>query len=220
MENNSNIIYDSIIELGGFAEEPKDVSDAWTEEEMQRDFECFNFCLAENYVSAMYNENFEELGYMDGSLILTISRWINYKESLGNENLAKEISEGTLLTKNNRTFIETIVANKIYDYAYSYILIGVYHPSLIHLLMEGYANGLEYYCPISGVSQERFNEINSDLYDEIEKNYQASDDKIAYLNMIKKGIGAIRFDSGLKQKPIPKSLSWGQTLKNMNKGKE
>ena len=213
--------YDSILrstrELGGFAEDPEDVSDACDEEEMQREFENFNYCLAEDYALSMRNEDFAVLGDISPYLIGNICKWINYKEELGNANLEKGISDGTLITKNNRTFIDAIVANKRYDYAYAYTERGVYQPALIHLLMEGYAEGKEdtkYPCRIYEADQEKFDKINDGLYLEIEKNYQNAEDKSAYLQTIREGIKAIRFEDGLKQKPLNKSLPWVQALAN------
>lgn len=207
-------------ELGGFAEEPRDVSDAWTEEEQMKDFVAFNYCLAEEYASAMYKEDFESLGEMSGGLLDTICYWLNYDESYGNEEDVKHIANGTLLTVNNRTFIEAIVANKNISCADMYLGNQIYHPALIVMMMELYAHGEEYRNYFFfGISQETLNKIHEGLYNELEKNYQKAEDKIEYLRIIKKGFECLYVENSLKQKPIPKELSWVKALKNLNENK-
>ena len=71
-------------ELGGFAEGPEVVDGNW---------EAFNFCLAECYLQAMGEEDWEALGHMDEDLVNDIARWLNYDGVIGKDriNIIKNI---------------------------------------------------------------------------------------------------------------------------------
>lgn len=200
-------------ELGGFAEEPTFVSDAYTEEEQLRDFECFNYCLAEDYASAMYTEDFEALGDVDDYLFRNICDWINYNPNLGNAELKEQIENGTLITKNNRTFLSAIAANKNISWGELYTYYHIYSPEIIVMLIE--ASGLSIHVSpicLNTKDEEELQKLNMDIFLEIEKRYQENG-SLEYLKQIQKGFRILHHKKDQKCLKIPTSLSWARTLK-------
>ena len=104
-------------ELGGFAESPEVIDGDW---------EAFNFCLAECYLQAMGEENWEALGYMDEELVNDIARWLNYDGEIGKDriDIIKNIPKGLIQTSKNRTFIDAIVAEHKAPLAQTFIYNG------------------------------------------------------------------------------------------------
>ena len=110
----------SVGELGGFAENPG-VLDGTKET-----FNAFNFCLAELYIGAIAEESFEELGDITPDLINDVARWLNYDGDISRyskEEIQKMLN-ATLITKNNRTFKEAIIAEKQAKAAYVWLKLG------------------------------------------------------------------------------------------------
>lgn len=180
-------------ELGGFAEEPEYVSDEIEEEAQLRDFESFNYCLAEDYVSAMYQEDFESLGEVDLSLFDNICHWINYNPELGNADLVSSIKDGTLLTDKGRTFLSAIFAAKNISWATLYTDLRVYDPALIVMLIEQSSTD-ENVFPVflDTKSEEELHELNRKIYDEIERRYHEEENDISYLYRIRDGFKILR----------------------------
>jgi hypothetical protein len=120
-----------IMSLGGFAEN-EDVVDG--------DWEAFNYCLAENYYLAMISEEWNLIGDTSTDLIDDIIYWLTYCEEIKIENRYNidGIKEGSLMTVNNRTFIDAIIANKQVDLAETYIRLGVKDIRLYILFMIYY----------------------------------------------------------------------------------
>ena len=94
--------------LGGFAEDLTAIDG--TEE----DFNAFNYCLACDYCDAVIGEDFDGLGedLNDGVawhyIMSDVCYWLNYDGEIG-KNLEEEFPKlynGTVITYNNRTFIE------------------------------------------------------------------------------------------------------------------
>lgn len=114
---------DSVLELGGFADEPEDVDG---------DYQSFNYCLAIDYASSMYDEDFESLGYIGSNLFNKISYWLNYNgESVGDDlKFIQGIPKGEFMTAFNRTFAEAVFERRIGDIAESLIYNGNIRPSL------------------------------------------------------------------------------------------
>lgn len=81
-------------ELGGFAESPRVVDGNW---------QAFNFCLAEDYLSAMGEEDWGALGYMDKDLVNDIARWLNYDGQIGKDriDIIKNIPKVLIQTSKN-----------------------------------------------------------------------------------------------------------------------
>lgn len=201
------------IELGGFAEEPEYVSDALTEEEQIREFEAFNYCLAEDYATAMVNEDFESLGAMDDYLFNNICEWINYDPNLGNEALKESIQNGSLITKNNRTFLSAVASNKNIDLAEIYTNRGVYSPEVIVMLIECAGNGrnvLPIYLRTK--SEEELHELNLAIYSEIERRYIEEDCDKDYLLSIQRGYKILHTKKEYKSLKIPCSYRWAQDI--------
>ncbi len=200
-------------ELGGFAEEPEYVSDAFTEEEQIREFEAFNYCLAEEYSSAMYAEDFESLGEVDDYLFNNICEWINYNPNLGNEALKESIQNGSLITKNNRTFLSAIAESRNMDWGELYTSRGVYSPEVIVMLIECAGAG-EKVLPVylKTKSEEELHELNLAIYSEIERRYIEEDCDKEYLLTIQRGYKILYTKKEYKSLKIPCSYRWAQDI--------
>jgi len=128
-----------IIELGGFAQEQTDIDGGYDE------WCAFNYCLAEEYYWAMKDEAFDEIGRIDDDTLRLIEYWFNYN-GVNNDNSEKnDISVGLIMTLNNRTFTEAVIANKIGCLASSLIANGNHDPRLITLAEEYYHECEKYY---------------------------------------------------------------------------
>lgn len=205
-------------EIGGFAEEPEYVSDALTEEEQLRDFECFNYCLAEEYVGAMYTEDFEAIGEIDSYLFGNICKWINYDEKLGNKEVQDEIKTGTLITKKGRTFLEAIAEKKQICFAELYTSLGVYDPRVIVMLIEeaGKNEELKIQVLLNLNEQEKLDKLYADICSTIETNFliaKEDNNDIRYLRIIKNGVRVLFFPKKLDKPPMPSNLTWTKYLK-------
>jgi len=94
--------------LGGFAEKPE-VMDGTLEE-----FFAYNYCLAEDYYHAIVCEDFEVLdeafkfSFAWHEIMRDVCRWLNYDGKIGIEfkDDIDKLDNGTIITHNNRTFIE------------------------------------------------------------------------------------------------------------------
>lgn len=119
-------------ELGGFAERPEVVDGDW---------KAFNFCLAECYLQAMGEEDWEALGYMDNDLVNDIARWLNYDDEIGKDriDIIKNIPKGLIQTSKNRTFIDAIVAEHKAPLAQTFIYNGN-HDVRLYLTVMIYGN--------------------------------------------------------------------------------
>ena len=111
------------IELGGFAETPEVIDG--TEE----DFNAFNWCLACDYYEAVVGEDFDSLGevlndvYNWHTLMYDVCTWMNYDGERG-KNMKDELLKlynGTILTYNNRTFIEAAREHGWFNLAYGLV---------------------------------------------------------------------------------------------------
>lgn len=201
------------IELGGFAEEPEYVSDAYTEEEQIREFEAFNYCLAEDYATAMVNEDFESLGEVDDYLFNNICEWINYNPNLGNEALNESIQNGSLMTKNNRTFLSAIAESRNIDWGELYTSRGVYSPEVIVMLIECAGTGarvLPVYLRTK--SEDELHKLNLAIFSEIERRYIEEDCDKEYLLTIQRGYKILYTKKEYKSLKIPCSYKWAQDI--------
>ena len=191
--------------LGGFAEN-EDVVDG--------DWEAFNYCLAENYYSAMIGEEWDSIGESSPDLIDNIIFWLTYCEEIRKENRYNVIgiSDGMLMTVKNRTFIDAIVADKQVDLAETYIRLGVKDIRLYVLFMLHYKdqfydlndpmNTVNYvykgtilnaYIPYDRDDLIRF---LSDVFCEVDKVYgelERTDEKKEFLNIVKYNIKNFKY---------------------------
>lgn len=102
------------LELCGFAENEKVIDGTYDE------YLTFNHCLASDYVSAIYGEDFEALGDLSSDLLEDILHWIPiYDEK--DEEIKENIKSGLFKTYKNRTFIDSILANNNTEAAYTYL---------------------------------------------------------------------------------------------------
>lgn len=197
--------------LGGFAEN-EDVVDG--------DWEIFNYCLAENYYSAMIGEEWDLIGESSTDLIDNIVLWLTYCEEIEKENCynVEGIINGSLLTINNRTLIDAIVADKQVDLAETYIRLGVKDIRLYILFMLYYKddyydlndpmNSLNYvyggtilnaYLPYDRDDLIRF---LSNVFTELDKIYsglEETDDKKKFLNIVRFNVNNFKFSKKFKK---------------------
>lgn len=193
-------------ELGGFAEFPEDIDGT------ERDLEAFNYCLAEEYVNSMFAEDFELLGQVSYDLLEKICYWLNYNGTIGDEEEIKQIGNGTFKTVNNRTFIEAIFDNKNACLAEAYIFNEVYDPKLILTVILDETDS--HIALIQPEKTEEIENIINRLYEEIEKQFVAENDKVKFLNKIKEGIHKVKISNKFKSKPISSyNYSWVKAMK-------
>lgn len=191
----------STFELGGFAEYPEDIDGN------EFEYEAFNRCLAEEYVTAMYNEDFESLGIMSADLFDTICQWTN------NTKLIEEIKNGTLMTINNRTFIDAIYANKIMNIAETYTSMGVHDPKLILTIILGEDEDELYNAYIGNYKTEEYDKVFKSLYDLIEEEFLQAEEKDVFLQKIKRNYSRIRTQNNYQSKVVPDTYLWVKCLK-------
>ncbi len=181
------------LDLGGFAQYPSDI------EATEEEFYAFNFCLAEEYFSSMYAEDFELIGEMDTSLIRNIIHYLNYGGTFNDEEI-KKIETGLFLTYKNRTFVDAIVENKITSLADTYISLGNNDPRLYVIVML-YD---EYYTGVTILNNINYHVKNKDeyvlmlckIFNEIDKlynNIKDKEEKIILLKKIKNNLKLIRY---------------------------
>lgn len=180
-------------ELGGFAED---------ETVIDGDFNAFNYCLAYDYLCAFENEDFDALGEVNNDLIDTITDWLNYDGEIGKNNIdkIKGIDNGTIMTCNNRTFLQCIIDEHQVDMAETYILRGVKNPELyLTCILYGdddsfksILNAIHYFINSRYEYMAFLKRIFNGL-DEEYKKISSSEDKYEFLNKIKVIINNIRY---------------------------
>lgn len=180
-------------ELGGFAED---------ETVIDGDFNAFNFCLATNYLYAFIDEDFEALGEVSNDLIDKIIDWLNYDGEIGKNDIDKieGIANGTIITCNNRTFIQCIIDEHQVDMAETYILRGVKNPELYLTcilygnmdLFESILNEIHYFIDSKYEYMVFLKRIFNGLDDEYKK-ISSKEDEYEFLNKIKIIINNIRY---------------------------
>jgi len=208
-----------MLELGGFAESPKVVGGD------ERDWKSFNYCLAEEYYYAFFTENFEALGEIDSYLLDNIVFWLNYDGRIGQdkENEIKKIKDGTIMTVNNRTFIDAICANRNYSFAYNYILIGNHDSKLYSTcLMYGDDDHLD----VLNLVRKNYEATNENMYKMIFNNIflqvdndfnliKSNKQKLYVLLNLKKAIGKTRIPNNYDIKFDSNSYTWSKELKKI-----
>ena len=207
--------------LGGFAEDESVVDGDW---------EAFNYCLAENYYSAMIGEEWDLIGESSTDLIDEIINWLTYCEEIGKENTydIEGIRNGSLRTVNNRTFIDAIVDDKQVDLAETYIRFGVGDIRLYVLFMLYYKdefydlehpmNTINYvykgtilnaYLPCDRDDLVRF---LSSIFSELGKIYgkiEKTDEKKKFLNIVKFNINNFKYSKKIKRISLDEVCSPG-----------
>lgn len=160
-------------ELGGFAEGPDVVDGNW---------EAFNFCLAECYLQAIGEEDWEALGYMDEDLVNDIARWLNYDSEIGKDriDIIKNIPKGLIQTSKNRTFIDAIVAEHKVPLAQTFIYNGN-HDVRLYLTVMIYGNKKKY---------DDWHGVNTNLLNHIHSSFECNnaEEYAKFINQIFAGI--------------------------------
>lgn len=217
-------------ELGGFAEGPEVVDGDW---------KSFNFCLAECYLQAMGEEDWEALGYMEKELVNDIARWLNYDDEIGKGRIdvIKNIPKGLIKTSKNRTFIDAIVAEHKAPLAQTFIYNGN-HDVRLYLTAIIYGNfkvAGDWYGTDTNLlnyihdsfecnNAEDYSKFISRIFAGIEQYYLGINDmkeQQSFLKYIKGFLKAIRFPVEYKNNKelmeITKleSFSWQKSLKKL-----
>jgi len=196
-------------ELGGFAEEETDIDG---------DFESFNYCLAEEYKDAIIDEDFKAIGKIRNDLLDNIIYWLNKNDNY--YEVAKSIDNGSIITKNNRTFIEAIINCHQYQIAETYIDRGIINVKLYLTCMlygddvtaETILNRIHYFID----DREEYIEFLNSIFNEIEIEYNVLDanEKIEFLNKIKRSISKIKYPTNYEKISVSIShYNWGKQYK-------
>lgn len=216
-------------ELGGFAESPEVIDGDW---------EAFNFCLAECYLQAMGEENWEALGYMDEELVNDIARWLNYDGEIGKDriDIIKNIPKGLIQTSKNRTFIDAIVAEHKAPLAQTFIYNGhhdvrLYLTAIIYgnfkIADDWYGTDTNLLNHIHGFecnNAENYSKFISQIFEGIEQHFLGINDikeQQKFLKYIKEFIKAIRIpveykdNKELMEIARLESFSWQKSLKKL-----
>lgn len=216
--------------LGGFAESPEVVDGNW---------EAFNFCLAEDYLQAMGEEDWEALGYMDTGLVNDIARWLNYDGEIGKNriDIIKNIPKGLIKTSKNRTFVDAIVAEHNAPLAQTFIYNGN-HDVRLYLTAIIYGNFKvvdDWYGTDTNLlnhihdslechNAEDYSKFISKVFEGFEKHYLGIDDikgQQEFLKYIKEFVKEIRFPARYKDNKelieLAKleSFGWQKSLKGL-----
>lgn len=174
----------SIYELGGFAED-EDVLDGTIET-----FNAFNFCLAEDYYSAMINEDFEAIGEICVTTFENIMYWLNYDGDISRtlEEEIEKIRTGLFLTCKNRTFIDAIIENKNTDLAWVYIALGSKDIRLYTLYTMHDDESIFAFRNIGDITKnkEEYILFMKSYFDELEKEYEKLSDREEKLKFLRK----------------------------------
>lgn len=217
------------MELGGFAEN-QDEFDGTKEE-----FEAFNYCLAEDYLSAMIEEDFESLGEVGTDTIDNVIYWLNYDGEIGKskEEIIRSIPRGELKTIKGRSLEEAVIENENLYFASVFIDNGNMNPKLYLIEMEkSYQVPYEKSLSLLNImlsradSLERYFEFLKSIFDLIEEKYlekRTQEDKKTFLEKIRPYINGIRISAELNNPDKVKSFmkkmdySW---QKEINRKKE
>ena len=119
---------DYYFDLGGFAESPE-VLEEGTEEAQ----EAFNYCLASDYMAAIYSEDFESLGAMDNYLLNNILMWYEIGGGSLDSDEEDRIRTGQVVTIKNRSLIEAVLEDRNDYWARTFIINGNHDPRLYAL---------------------------------------------------------------------------------------
>ena len=98
------------------------------------EYVAFNYCLACDYLNAMYEEDFKAIGEIDDYTLEQISQWYTFHmESEEAINEMSKIEKGLVLTYKNRTFIDAVIEENVGYLALAFIATGSNDPRLYEL---------------------------------------------------------------------------------------
>lgn len=187
-------------ELGGFAE---------FEDEIDGDFNAFNYCLACEYLTAIFSEDFKILGEISNYLIDKIVYWLNYDGKIGENylNEIKGISNGNIMTSEGRTFIDAIIDHHQYQIAETYIYRGIQDIKLFLTYII--------YTPIDEIKYDNINlmlveqldrnkyiEILNNIFSELEKYFikiEEKNEQKEFLDRVKVIINQIKYPNSYEK---------------------
>ena len=193
------------IELGGFAESP---------EVIDGDFNAFNYCLAQDYVTALFREDFDAIGEIDIHFFDNICYWINYTKELNNEKLVQKIKKAKIITVKNRSIIDAIYEKKAVYLADIYLHNYIYSPKLILtiLLSNNQLNNIF----ITGENDEEISSKLKELCDFIELEYEKQVNKKEFITKIKNNLNRIKVSKEYRQQPISNNYEWLKAIKKIS----
>lgn len=210
--------------LGGFAEDPKDIDGN------QRDFEAFNFCLAEEYFYALKAEDFDVVGEISYDLMENITHWLNYDGDI-NKNHVDEIKllrTGKITTSNERTLMDAVIETHNANLAEIFILNGNDDPKLYAtvILYDKYEN--DYYSILNAWWNNNpekdirsFYEFLSSLFTYLESLFTSlndDEDKEVFLRHVNHSIKIAKIPNCFDSNIIVKNeYTWLKELKLLNK---
>lgn len=209
-------IYESMYELGGFAED---------ESVIDGDFNAFNFSLAQEYGNAILDEDFNSLGDVSNYLLDEIIYWLNYNGQIGKDNLylINGINDGSIITVNNRSFTEAILECKKPQFAETYINRGILNPKLyLTCILYGddeisstILNQVHFYIVRDKDAYVKFIES---IFDELKEQFSKVDvDKqLVFLSRVKKAIENIRYPKEYGNVGATINFSWQKQLTMVN----
>ncbi len=175
--------------LGGFAERA-DVLEEKTEEAQV----AFNFCLAEDYIHAMYDEDFEDLGMMDALLLDDILMWYVRGGGVLEESQVEAIRTGRIITSKQRELVDAVIEDRNDCFAFTFIINGNKDSRLFALCVEED----EYHGLLHAdihTKKDDYLEFLKGIFECIDTDYATltGENKIKVLSVIKDNVLSIRF---------------------------
>ncbi|HBA37396.1 MAG TPA: hypothetical protein DCY94_01605, partial [Firmicutes bacterium] len=213
-------------ELGGFAEDYAGINGD------EAEFEAFNCCLADDYVSAMIDEDFRSLGEIDDTLLYTIAEWATkYDTDEERARRTEEITKGSIITYKDRTFADAVIENRNVSAAFALVLNGNTDPRLYTTIIFYEDLGDTFNSLLNKIHSsfaepdvDRYCNFLESIFSQIGAHYDALEDseqKIEFLNRIRPYIAGIRmpacYKDSVRLKSIAKmdSQNWQIRLKKM-----
>lgn len=187
---------DNLYELGGFAIE---------EEDINGNFKEFNSCLADEYILAMIDEDFNALGDLSCYLIENIYKWSKIHNMV---NISiDDLFNGSFLTYKNRTFIEAIIQTHAYKAGGAFLHVN--NPKFL-AMMARYAQSYEYvlgYRSHENLNSEEFNKLLHDTLVELNDIYESinNEEKLILIQRVNRILSNIRVPNGFKPCKAPKN---------------
>lgn len=201
-------------ELGGFAEDP-DVLEEETEEAQ----EAFNFCLASDYIDAIYDEDFESIGLIDRDLLNNIFMWYEIGGGKISEEEERAIRNGSFITNKGRSLIDAVLEDRNDYFALTFIHNGNHDPRLYALCVEE-DEWLGLLSSDSSMSKDEYLDFLRNIFSLIDQDYgEASNEgKIRMLTSIKTNLSNLRYAKSYGKIKITDIGSY-QFVKDMKKNR-
>ena len=181
---------DYYFDLGGFAESPE-VLEEGTEEAQ----EAFNYCLASDYMTAIYSEDFESLGAMDNYLLNNILMWYEIGGGSLDSDEEDRIRTGQVVTIKNRSLIEAVLEDRNDYWARTFIINGNHDPRLYALCVteDEYRGILN---SDSKMNRLEYLQFLRDIFNIVEESYSlaSGEEKIRMHSCIRSNISGIGYN--------------------------